>query len=182
MTNGTDMTASITRLRLSDTVCPIQEAALSWWSARGGVAELDNPSYTELGPHLQLALDNDQAGAPTFFYVGDESLPAELLGDKFSSWYHAGGWWDDGGYAASVSDSYSEVSISGKPVLERITAPIQIPAYLHRHSTALLNYVRLCLPTRLENGQTTFTIVTTGTVTFSKLDVLRWFTRPRNGS
>lgn len=162
------MTTSISRLTLSQVECPLQEAALKWWSSRSGVAELDNSEYLELAPHLQIALDAGKAGAPCFFYVGHRSLTAELLGNNFNASFHAGLWWDDGGYATAVSQSYAEVSSSKLPVLERIKAYIKLPASLDPRPRAFLDYVRLCLPTHLEDGTSTFSVVSTGSLAFGR--------------
>lgn len=175
-----EMAATISQLNLSHVTCPVQQAALSWWKSRRGVAELDRADYLEMAPHLQLAVDAKRPGAPCFFYVGRRSLPAKLLGDKFNSRFHAGRWWDDGGYAEAVSESYQEVSATGEPMLEQITAPIDLPPYVQNHKQAVLDYARLCLPTFLEDGQRTFTVIATGSISFGKPEMLLRFSRMRS--
>ena len=153
--------AYIARKSLARLSCPIQSAVLSWWSSRRGVAELNQPSYLNVVPHLQIAFDNAMPGPPNFFYVGEQSLTAKLLGENFTPARHAGEWWDDGGYANAISDVFLDVSSSGEPTLEEIKAPILPPEHWPSSSPIVLHYDRLCLPSMLENGQKTFTVITT---------------------
>ncbi len=149
----------ITRLALSLIDCPLQAAALEWWIRRDGRSELQHDPYLMLAPHLQIALDEKKSGTPRFFYVGERSMTANLLGNNFTSAIHAGAWWDDGGYADAVSEVYSEISNTNEAVLEQVAAPIRPPVSVPYNPTVMLFYYRLCLPTRLENGQKTFTVV-----------------------
>ncbi len=150
----------IERLSLSELDCPIQTAALDWWTRSQGVADLDDPDYLALTPYLQLALDEDRQGAARFFYVGYQSMTAKLLGESFTAAVHAGQWWEDGGYAEAVSAAYDETSELKKPVLEEIEATIRLPATMHPEPSVVLHYDRLCLATVLANGQPTITVVT----------------------
>lgn len=149
----------IERLSLKEINCPIQSAALDWWTRRQGIVDIDDQDYLALTPHLQLALDEGRKGAATFFYVGYQSMTAELLGEKFTVAEHAGRWWEDGGYAEAVSGAYEETSQSQQPVLEEIEAEIRLPARLYPEPCVTLHYDRLCLSTRLSNGQRTITVV-----------------------
>ena len=152
--------ARIERLSLSQLDCPLQVAALNWWRRSGGLVDLNDVHYLTLAPHLQLAFDDNRKGAAQFFYVGAKSMPAEILGDKFSAALHAGQWWDDGGFAEAVSGGYEEASVSGKPVLEEVEATIRMPSSLHPKPLVRLHYDRLCLPSTLENGQRTLAVLT----------------------
>ncbi|MCP5082427.1 MAG: hypothetical protein GY948_12095 [Alphaproteobacteria bacterium] len=150
----------ISRLPLSGIDCPVQEAGLSWWNDRSGVAELNHDPYLAISPHLQLVIDEVRDGAPRFIYVGEQSFAAKLLGERCTSAFHAGEWWDDGGYAEAVSGSYDEVSKSGEPVLEEIKARVRLPERLYPISEATIHYERLCLRTCLANGMKTITVIT----------------------
>lgn len=146
----------ISRHKLSEISCSLQAFAHSWWIQRDGVAELSEPTYLALAPYLQIALAPNERSIPSFFYVGELSLTAQILGHEFTPARHAGEWWDDGGYAAAVSGIYSEVAETQEPSLEAIKAHIRLPG----NHPIILNYHRMCLPTRLETGQTTITVVT----------------------
>ncbi len=150
----------ISRIPISKINCSLQDACLSWWRERGGVAELDHTDYLALTPHLQLALRSGQNASPRFFYVGEKSFAAQVLGDAFTTATHAGEWWDDGGYADAVSEAYEEASDTGVPVFEDIKATIKLPDRLYPISEATIHYRRLCLRTSLENGQETVTVIT----------------------
>ncbi|MCP5082428.1 MAG: hypothetical protein GY948_12100 [Alphaproteobacteria bacterium] len=125
------------------------------------MAELDQPEYLDLVPHFQIAIDDNLAGPPNFFYVGEQSLTAKLLGHNFTPAMHAGEWWDDGGYAMAISDVFPDVSTTGEPTLEEIKAPILPPSHWPSRAPIVLHYDRLSLPSMLDDGQKTFTIVTT---------------------
>ncbi len=140
--------------------CPVQQASLAWWRARSGVAELDHQPYLAVAPHLQLVVDEVRDGAPRFFYVGEQSFAAELLGESFTSAIQAGEWWDDGGYAEAVGQTYELVSQSGEPAFEEIRASVRMPDALYPISEATIHYSRLCLPTCLANGMRTITVIT----------------------
>ncbi|MEM8688332.1 MAG: hypothetical protein AAGF81_13445 [Pseudomonadota bacterium] len=124
------------------------------------MAELDHQPYLAMAPHLQLVVDEVREGAPRFFYVGEQSFAAELLGDSFTSAIHAGEWWDDGGYAEAVSGTYAQVSQCGEPVFEEIRATVRLPDALYPISEATIHYNRLCLRTCLANGMRTITVIT----------------------
>ncbi len=153
--------AYIARKKLGQLVCPVQRAALSWWTSRSGVADVKQSSYLALAPHLQIAIDNNHFGPPNFFYVGEQSLTARLLGENFTPAMHAGEWWDDGGYALAISDVFADVSSTGEPSLEEIKAPILPPSHWPSASPIVLHYDRLTLPSMLDDGQKTFTVITT---------------------
>ncbi len=152
------MTASpyISRSSLSKISCPLQTAALGWWQRRAGVAELDEPFYQSLAPNFQIAMPTQGEIAPTFFFVGEQSLTAQILGNKFTPAMSAGEWWDDGGYAEAVSSIYIEVTETGEPSLEEIKAHIRLPG----DAPIILNYQRMCLPTSFESGEATITVIT----------------------
>lgn len=152
----------ITRHSLLRMSCPLQQAALRWWQNRRGHAELNHAPYLELVPNLQIAMDHKQLGAPQFFYVGDQSWAAKLLGHNFTPAIHAGEWWDDGGYSDAISGIFSDVSSSQEAGFEEIKALVHLPAHIMPSGApVVLHYDRLTLPTRLEDGQTTFTVLTT---------------------
>ncbi len=152
----------ITRHSLSLMSYPMQQAAFHWWEDRRGYAELEHSPYVELVPHLQIAMDYKRNGPPQFFYVGEQSWAAKLLGHNFTPAIHAGEWWDDGGYSDAISGIFSEVSSSGEAALEEIKALVHLPAHIMPSGApVVLHYDRLALPTRLEDGQTTFTVLTT---------------------
>lgn len=153
-------TPEISRRPLSEIVCPVQGAGLDWWKARSGVAELDHEPYLAVAPHLQLVVDEVREGAPRFFYVGEQSFAAELLGESFTSAIQAGEWWDDGGYAEAVGSTYEQVSQTGEPAFEEIRATVRLPDTLYPISEATIHYSRLCLRTCLANGMRTITVIT----------------------
>ncbi len=153
-------TPQISQRPLSKIECPVQRASLEWWKARSGVAELDHQPYLAVAPHLQLVVDEVRHGAPRFFYIGRESFAAELLGESFTSAIHAGEWWDDGGYAEAVSETYERVSQSGEPAFEEIRATVRLPDALYPISQATIHYSRLCLRTCMANGMKTITVIT----------------------
>ncbi len=150
----------IARRPISNLDSSLLAAGLAWWKDRSGIADLSDPAYLALAPHLQLAIDETRAGIPRFFYVGERSFAAELLGESFTSASHAGEWWEDGGYAEAVSDSYEEVAQTGDPVLEEIKATVQLPPRLYPVAEATIHYQRLCLRTRLASGMKTITVIT----------------------
>ncbi len=152
----------ITRHSLSRIDCPLKESALSWWKQRNGVAELAHSSYLNLAPHLQVAMDQGLGGSPQFFYVGAGSWAAKLLGHNFTPAMQAGEWWDDGGYSTAISGIFSDFSANQEAAFEEIKALVHLPRHIMPSgSPVVLHYDRLSLPTTLENGQTTFTVVTT---------------------
>ena len=152
----------ITRSSLAHLNCPLQKAALRWWKMRSGIAELECSTYLDLAPHMQIAMDNQRHGPPGFFYVGEQSWAAKLLGHNFTPAIHAGEWWDDGGYSEAISGIFPEVSATGEAALEEIKALVHLPVHIMPSGApVVLHYERLCLPTKLENGQSTFTVLTT---------------------
>lgn len=146
----------ISRASLTGISCPLMDAAYSWWQRRSGVAELNEPSYMALVQNFQIATLSPNPSTPFFFFVGEQSLTAQILGHKFTPAMRAGEWWDDGGYADAVSASYREVMETGTPSLEDIKAYIRLPG----EASIILNYQRMCLPTTLETGDATVTVVT----------------------
>ncbi len=150
----------IAKLTFAHLECPVQTAVLDWWARSRGIADLNDPNYLALTPHLQVALDGNKRRAARFIYVGHKSMPAEMLGKDFTSAVHAGEWWDDGGYAEAVSGAYEEVSENRKPVLEEIRASLRPPSSNYSAQTLSLHYDRLCLATAFSSGQRTITVVT----------------------
>ncbi len=152
----------ITKLNFAQLECPVQTAVLEWWTRSQGIADLNDPDYIALTPYLQVAIDEKKPGAARFIYVGPQSMPAEFLGNDFTSAVSAGEWWDDGGYTNAISGIFSEVSANKEAAFEEIKALVHLPRHIMPSgSPVVLHYDRLSMPTSFENGQTTFTVLTT---------------------